>query len=122
MCQSHTVTPHQRRVLRHRARRMRHEPTHTEWLLWQALRSRQLGVTFRRQVVLQGYIADFYASSIRLIVEVDGPWHANRTRRDARRDRVLTSAGYRVLRATEQQALSALPQVVVRIRAAVTAC
>jgi very-short-patch-repair endonuclease len=98
---------------------MRHEPTHTEWLLWRALRCRQLGVTFRRQVVLQGYIADFYASSARLIVEVDGPWHARRTHRDARRDRVLTFAGYRILRVTEHQVLSALPKVVARIRAAI---
>lgn len=113
------VSPHQRQLLRRRARRMRHEPTHSEWLLWQALRCRQLGVTFRRQVVLQGYIADFYASSVRLIVEVDGAWHAGSTRRDARRDRVLASTGYRTLRVTETQVVSALPQVVARVRAAI---
>ena len=38
---------------------------------------------------------------------------------DARRDRVLASAGYSVLRVTAQDVLSALPQVVARIRDAI---
>ncbi len=43
---SRSVSLHQRKLLRSRARRMR-----------QALRRSQLGVSFRRQVVLRGYIA-----------------------------------------------------------------
>jgi very-short-patch-repair endonuclease len=70
-------------------------------------------------VVLQGYIADYYACAARLIVEVDGGWHGGRSRADARRDRVLAAAGYRVLRVAEQDVLSALPQVLARIRAAI---
>jgi very-short-patch-repair endonuclease len=73
---------------------MRHEPTQSEWVLWHALRCRQLGVSFRRQVVLQGYITNFYARSARLIVEVDGGWHGKRVQRDARRERILRAAGY----------------------------
>ncbi len=69
--------------------------------------------------MLQGYIADLYACSARLIVEVDGSWHCGRSRADARRDRVLAAAGYRVLRVAEQEVLSALPQVVARIRVAI---
>jgi very-short-patch-repair endonuclease len=92
-----SVSSHQRQLLRQRAQRMRHEPTASEWVLWQALRCNQLGVAFRRQVVLQGYITDFYASASGLIVEVDGSWHGQRAAKDARRDRVLASAGYRVL-------------------------
>ena len=88
-------------------------------MLWQAIRCSQLDVVFRRQVVLQGYIANCYACASRLIVEVDGGWHSERTRADARRDRVLASAGYRVLRVAEQDVLSALPPVVARIRAAI---
>jgi very-short-patch-repair endonuclease len=91
---------------------------HSEWLLWQALRCRQLGVSFRRQVVLQGYIADFYASTAGLIVEVDGSWHSNRAQRDARRERVLCAAGYRVLHVTGDEVLHSLPTVVSRIRTA----
>ena len=116
--QSRSVSSHQRRQLRERARGMRHEPTHSEWVLWQALRSRGLGVSFRRQVVLQGYIVDFYACAAKLIVEVDGGWHSNRLRRDARRERVLRGAGYRMLRVTAEEVLQGLPSVVARIREA----
>ena len=116
---SRSVSSHQRWMLRQRARRMRHEPSQGEWLLWQGLRCSRQGVAFRRQVVLQGYIADFYACSVRVIVEVDGAWHSGRVRADARRDRVLASAGYRVLRVAEQDVLSALAQVVARIRQAI---
>ena len=110
-------TLHQRNLLRARARKMRHQPTRTEWLLWQALRCKQLGVAFRRQVVLRGYIADFYSSEASLIVEVDGAWHARR-HRDARRDRELRDAGYRVLRVSTTEILSAFATAVAKIRSA----
>jgi very-short-patch-repair endonuclease len=96
---------------------MRHEPTRSEWLLWQALKHRQLGVTFRRQVVLQGYIADLYTSSAKLIVEVDGDWHTSR-RTDSRRDRVLSHAGYRILRVSSEAVVTALRSVLAQIRTA----
>jgi len=74
---------------------------------------------FRRQVVLQGYIADFYACSDALVVEVDGSWHGKRERRDARRERTLRAAGYRVLRVSAEDVLRSLPSVVARIREAI---
>jgi very-short-patch-repair endonuclease len=111
------LSSHQRLVLWERAWRMRHEPTRAEWLLWQALKRHQLGVTFRRQVVLQGFIADFYASQRKLIVEVDGESHTSH-RADARRDRVLNRAGYRVLRVSSEDVVTALPTVLAKIRTA----
>ena len=97
---------------------MRHDPTHSEWILWQVLRRKPLGICFRRQVVLQGYIADFYAAEARFIVEVDGAYHAQRARADARRDRQLQAAGYRVLYITAGSVLTNLPSVIAKIRAA----
>jgi very-short-patch-repair endonuclease len=48
-----------------------------EAALWAQLKNRQLGVVFRRQVVVLGrYIADFLAPAVKLIVEVDGGYHA----------------------------------------------
>jgi len=75
--------------------------TPSERALWQLLRAGQLGVHFRRQVPLLGFgIVDFCAPGARLVVEVDGPYHgaAARQRADARRDRRLNKAGFRVLR------------------------
>ena len=119
MVQAHrSVSAHQRQVLRQRARGMRHAPTETEHIMWQALRAGRLGVTFRRQVVLQGYIADFYACSAKLVVEVDGNWHAKRQHRDARRERTLRASGYRILRITASEVVHSLPLVVTRVRQA----
>ncbi len=87
-------------LIAERARAMRAAPTATEWLMWQVLRGSRLGVAFRRQVPVGKYIADFLAPSIKLIVEVDGGYHAGdaMVRGDARRDRYLARLGYRVVR------------------------
>jgi very-short-patch-repair endonuclease len=62
------------------------------------VRGKQLGVWFHRQVPLGRFIADFAALSARLVVEVDGGYHAQRRALDAQRDRALGRLGYRVLR------------------------
>ena len=94
--------------LRGRAAGMREGGTASERALWRLLRGGQLGAPFRRQVPLLGFcIVDFLAVEQRLIVEVDGPYHAQAARRraDARRDRRLKKAGYRVLRLTAAEVL-----------------
>jgi very-short-patch-repair endonuclease len=107
-------------VLAQRALQMRHAPQEPERLLWSALRSRQLGILFRRQVPVAGrFVADFLAPSLRLIVEVDGAaWHSQRHAADARRDRVLERAGYRVLRIEAELVMRDLTAAVALIRAA----
>jgi very-short-patch-repair endonuclease len=78
---------------------MRREPTRSERLLWERLSGSQLGVAFRRQLVIEHrYIVDFAAPAVRLVVEVDGGYHHGRARADARRDRVLAGLGWRVVR------------------------
>jgi very-short-patch-repair endonuclease len=77
---------------------MRSALTPSEQKRWEAIRGCRLGVWFRRQVPLGHYIADFVAPSVRLVVEVDGRYHARRCVADARRDRDLRRMGYRVLR------------------------
>jgi very-short-patch-repair endonuclease len=84
--------------LARRASEMRQHSTASEAKLWQALRGRQLGATFRRQVPIGAYIVDFLAPSVHLIVEVDGGYHGQRRQADARRERWLGRAGYRVVR------------------------
>lgn len=59
-----------------RAREMRERPTRAEAVLWGKLAEGQVcGAKFRRQVVLNGYIADFYCGEAKLVVEVDGGYH-----------------------------------------------
>jgi very-short-patch-repair endonuclease len=86
--------------LRGHAAEMRQRHNAAEVALWQMLRAGKQGVWFRRQVVLGSCIVDFCCLSARVIVEVDGAYHAvpARKRADARRDRRLVKAGYRVVR------------------------
>jgi very-short-patch-repair endonuclease len=107
--------------LRGHAASMREGGTASERALWQLLRGGQLGVVFRRQVPLLGFcIADFLAVGARLVVEVDGPYHAMAAQRraDARRDRRLVRAGYRVLRLTAAEVLGQPEQALARVVAA----
>ena len=101
------------------ARQHRCCPTDSEARLWSALKARQLGVSFRRQVPVAGlFIADFLAPRIKLIVEVDGAIHARKQGADARRDRKLQRAGFRIIRVTAQLVLSDLAAAVALVRAA----
>ena len=100
------------------AHRMRSAPSEPERVLWQALRCHRLGVQFRHQVVVQGYIVDFFAPVARLVVEVDGAQHALRRGADKRRDRALEAAGLRVLRLPAQLVRCNLPAALVLVGAA----
>jgi very-short-patch-repair endonuclease len=93
--------------------------TPSELRLWSALKARQLGVQFRREVpLLACFIVDFYAPSVRLVIEVDGGCHIVRRAADARRDAALCLAGYRVVRIDTGLVMSDLGAAVALVRAA----
>ncbi len=108
-----------RLLLTSRAQSMRFAPTATEAALWAVLKGSRLGVGFRRQVEVGRYIVDYYAPSIRLVVEVDGGWHVGRTRADERRDRDLVRWGYRVVRVPAEMVKHRLDEAVRLVVAAV---
>ena len=102
-----------------RARRMLHAPTPSEAALWEALRGGALGVAFKRQVPLSGrYIADFFAPSVGLVVEVDGGVHRCSRSADRRRDGRLRRLGYRVVRVAAALVLRDAQAALAIIRAA----
>jgi very-short-patch-repair endonuclease len=96
-----------------RARRLRGNMTDAERRLWQALRRGQLnGVQFRRQHPLGPYKLDFYCSSLRLAVEVDGGQHAeSRKRADDQRTHWLADKDIEVVRYWNNDVLSNLQGV-----------
>ena len=94
-----------------RAREMRRRPTESEAILWAHLRCGQLGVRFRRQVILGPFIVDFLAPSARLIVEVDGGAHIARRDADRRRDEALAELGYRTVRVSANDVVNHLDAV-----------
>jgi very-short-patch-repair endonuclease len=84
-----------------RARQMRSTPVSAEKLFWSMVRNRKLdGYKFKRQHPVGPYIADFVCLEERLIVELDGPFHAARQTYDAARDEFLREKGFRVIRLT----------------------
>jgi len=103
------------------ARRLRQHPTATERALWHCLRREQLGVRFRRQAQVFGWIADFYCPSRKLVIEIDGYSHIGREHEDRRRDTALRRYGYRTLRVPAVEVYRKLPAVVRRIREALDA-
>ena len=83
------------------ARSLRKRMTPQEVKLWVHLRSwRKEGFHFRRQAPRDGYVVDFVCLKHRLIVEVDGGQHNfnAHARRDAKRDKIFSGNGFRVLR------------------------
>ena len=94
--------------MRARARRLRSEQTDAERILWQRLRSRQLGgLKFRRQHVVGRIVLDFYCHECRLAVELDGGQHgeAEQRRRDEARTAFLEGRGVAVLRYSNLEVL-----------------
>jgi very-short-patch-repair endonuclease len=79
---------------------MRHPPTPAEQKVWSAVRNNQLGFKIRRQHVIGRFIADFYCSQVKLVIEIDGDSHAepDQAEYDLVRTEWLEAQGYRVIR------------------------
>lgn len=88
-----------------RARELRARMTDAERKLWSHLRADQLGVKFCRQHPVAGYFVDFCCVERQLIVELDGGQHLDQAACDAQRTQRLETAGYRVLRFWNDDAL-----------------
>ncbi len=103
--------------LKQRARQFRRPLMPMEARLWAALRDRQCGgYKFRRQVVLDRFIADFYCPEARLLVEVDGESHQASVERDAVRDEWLHLHGHATLRVSNTDVRDHLEAVLEQIR------
>ena len=102
-----------------RSRELRHQMTEAERVLWERLRGGQtLGLRFRRQQIVCGFIVDFYCHAARLVIEVDGASHTGQEAYDADRDITLGLTGLRVLRFTNDDVLHRMPSVLRQIAAA----
>ena len=104
-----------------RAKELRREMTPVEKLLWHELRANKLGVHFRRQQVIQGFIVDFYCHRAGLVIEVDGDIHDLQKEEDERREKVLNEMGLKIVRFGNDEVMRNLSAVVGRIRELVTA-
>lgn len=125
-----------------RARELRREMTPAEKILWEELRANKLASIFggsrshlhlRAGASVAGFIVDFYCHQAGLVVEVDGDspppsfghlpqipssWNLGEAGwgQDARREKVLSELGLRVVRFGNDDVLMNLSTVVRRIK------
>jgi very-short-patch-repair endonuclease len=98
------------------AKKLRHEMTPEEKIIWQHLRANRLhGLHFRRQQIIDGFIVDFYCHTAKLVIEVDGKIHEQQAEYDAERDKVLSARGLRLLRIKNEEVTEKLDQVLMLI-------
>ena len=105
---------HNKKSLLEIRRNLRVESTQAEEVLWQHVRNGKLnGLKFKRQHSIGNYIVDFYCSSKRLIIELDGEVHNSKEQKekDKLRDQNLTEMGFQILRITNDQVLFAIDEV-----------
>ncbi len=98
------ISPELERRMQVVARALRKNPTDAEDKLWQAIRKKQLdGRKFRRQVAIGAFVVDFYCSSERLAIEVDGPVHNQQEEADQIRQELIESLGIRFVRLSNSE-------------------
>ncbi len=68
--------------------------------LFQELWTKRNGCQFYPQIVVLGYVVDFYSFKLKLAVEVDGGYHlpVSQREKDEYRDQVLTKHGIKTVR------------------------
>ena len=108
-----------RTTLKRRAQALRRDPTPAEKKLWFEF-LRDLPQKFTRQKPLGGYVADFYCSRERLVIELDGDSHFYDAaeRYDQRRTAALQHTGLTVIRFTNLEVLEGFEGVCAAINAA----
>ncbi len=104
------------RRFKYNRERLKNNMTSAEIILWEYLRNKKLGVKFRRQHIIDFYIPDFVALSIKLIIEVDGKIHLKRRAQDKQRTKNLEFIGYKVIRFTNEEVENEIEKVLSKIR------
>ena len=100
------------------AKKNRKNQTDAESVIWGCLKSRQLGVTFRRQHVIGRFIADFSCVVLKLIIEIDGGYHQLPEQQvsDQERTEWLKLQGFTVIRFTNEEIISDIDNVINKIK------
>ncbi|MDQ2799180.1 MAG: DUF559 domain-containing protein [Armatimonadota bacterium] len=119
MDENFIVTARQSEEKRRLAVQMRREMTLSEQVLWQRLRANCLnGLHFRRQQIIDGFIADFFCHAAKLVIELDGRIHTDQQEYDAERDRIIAGHGLSILRFTNDEIKANLNGVLQQISVA----
>jgi very-short-patch-repair endonuclease len=91
------------KIMKENARTLRANMTKHESKIWTRIRKKKIdNIQFYRQKVLGPYIVDFYAPTIKLVLEIDGSHHfeINNLEQDKLRDEYLRMSNIHILRFT----------------------
>ncbi len=102
------------------ARQLRQDQTSTEEKVWQLLRNNQfMGLKFRRQHVVEGFVVDFYCSKHKLAIEIDGGIHNKRKNYDELRQEEIESKFNTVIRVKNEEITDDCAILLQRIKEAI---
>lgn len=113
-----TADPMTYSLLKNFVAKHRNNPTEAEKVLWEIVRGRKMGgYKFRRQHIINNYIADFVSLREKLIIEVDGLYHQlpENKKSDEERTADLRKLGFEVIRYTNEQILHDTDNVINKI-------
>jgi|GEM_PF-471935 very-short-patch-repair endonuclease len=107
-----------------RARELRRKQIDAEEVLWQRVRNSRAGWKIVRQKPImidyfgnkRAFVADFYCSEGRLVIEIDGSVHAVKLDYDSLRTFLMNQKGLRLIRFTNREVKDSIDEVVRRIR------
>lgn len=97
---------------------MRRALTEAELKFWNTVRAHRLmGLSFRRQMPIAGYIVDFACPEYKVIIEIDGSGHARAEAlsADADRSQKLAMLGWTVVRFWNDDVLKDIDGVCIHI-------
>jgi len=106
-------------LLKELAKKQKENPTNAETFLWNTLRGKKLeGYKFRRQHIIDQFIADFVCLERQLIIEIDGGYHSlpDVEISDIQRTEILKSLGYTVIRFSNEQILNEIEVVLEEVK------
>lgn len=110
------ATPRKQRF----AKKLRRKTTRAEQAFWEICQDlRKEGIIFWRQVVLCGFVADFWCPRLKIVVEIDGPSHLSEQAQsyDKNRARIMREKhGAKTIRFTNFDVLNRRPIVECRLR------
>ncbi|MFT7120006.1 MAG: UDP-N-acetylmuramoyl-L-alanyl-D-glutamate--2,6-diaminopimelate ligase [Neolewinella sp.] len=118
-----SVDIHESKAILDFAKQNRKNATPAEKLLWEALRANKIGHHFHRQKPMGRAIPDFVSLKRRVVVEVDGGYHASPAMlwTDAQRDKSFALVGYKTLRFTNEEVTNDIHSVVAQVKSTLDA-
>lgn len=86
------------------ARQLRQEQTSAEEKVWELLRNNKfMGLKFRRQHVVEGFVVDFYCHEYKLAIEIDGGIHKEQKDYDELRQVEIETKDVTFIRITNEE-------------------